>query len=152
MILEGVITNVANFGAFVDIGVHQDGLIHISELSNTYVSDPKKVVKAGQVVKVRVLKIDADLKRVALSMKLEAEPGVSPPSRHDNRPNDGRRRDARGWDGRRRDNHPKSDNKPPVPKNQPSVQSLKEKFAKPDSVKPPLKMIKPVINIRRLLP
>ena len=70
MILEGVVTNVANFGAFVDIGVHQDGLVHISELSNTYVSDPKKIVKAGQAVRVKVLKVDAEAKRVSLSMKL----------------------------------------------------------------------------------
>jgi len=70
MTLEGVVTNVANFGAFVDIGVHHDGLVHISELSNTYVSDPKKVVKAGQAVRVKVLKIDAEAKRVSLSMKL----------------------------------------------------------------------------------
>jgi len=70
MILEGVVTNVANFGAFVDIGVHHDGLVHISELSNTYVTDPKKVVKAGQAVRVKVLKADAETKRVALSMKL----------------------------------------------------------------------------------
>jgi len=70
MILEGVVTNVANFGAFVDIGVHHDGLVHISELSKTYVSDPKKVVKAGQAVRVKVLKADAETKRIALSMKL----------------------------------------------------------------------------------
>jgi uncharacterized protein len=70
MILEGVVTNVANFGAFVDIGVHQDGLVHISELSKTYVSDPKKIVKAGQAVRVKVLKADAEAKRVSLSMKL----------------------------------------------------------------------------------
>jgi len=70
MILEGLVTNVANFGAFVDIGVHQDGLVHISQLSNTYVSDPKKVVKAGQAVRVKVLKVDAEAKRVSLSMKL----------------------------------------------------------------------------------
>ncbi len=70
MILEGVVVNVANFGAFVDIGVHCDGLIHISELSNTYVSDPKKAVKAGQAVRVKVLKADPEAKRVALTMKL----------------------------------------------------------------------------------
>jgi uncharacterized protein len=69
MVLEGTVTNVTGFGAFVDIGVHQDGLVHISELSNTYVSDPKTVVRAGQVVKVKVLKIDAEHKRVGLSMK-----------------------------------------------------------------------------------
>jgi uncharacterized protein len=69
MLLEGTVTNVTAFGAFVDIGVHQDGLVHISELSNTYVSDPKTVVRAGQVVKVTVLTVDAEHKRVGLSMK-----------------------------------------------------------------------------------
>ncbi|EAZ92799.1 Tex family protein [Crocosphaera chwakensis] len=69
MILEGVITNVVNFGAFVDIGVHQDGLIHISQLANYFVSDPKEVVKVGEVVKVKVLEIDQKLKRISLSMK-----------------------------------------------------------------------------------
>ncbi|MFN6517298.1 MAG: Tex family protein [Nostoc sp. CreGUA01] len=69
MELEGIITNVANFGAFVDIGVHQDGLVHISQLADRFVDDPKKVVKVGQVVKVRVLEINEKLKRISLSMK-----------------------------------------------------------------------------------
>jgi len=70
MELEGTVTNVANFGAFVDIGVHQDGLVHISQLSHTFVSDPNQVVKVGQVVKVRVLEVNAQLKRISLSMKI----------------------------------------------------------------------------------
>ncbi|MFX5743235.1 S1 RNA-binding domain-containing protein, partial [Acinetobacter baumannii] len=70
MILEGVVTNVAAFGAFVDIGVHQDGLVHISALSNSYVKDPHTVVKAGQVVKVKVLEVDEKRKRIALTMRL----------------------------------------------------------------------------------
>lgn len=70
MILEGVVSNVANFGAFVDIGVHQDGLVHISMLSNQYVSDPRDVVKAGDVVKVKVLEVDVARKRIALTMRL----------------------------------------------------------------------------------
>jgi protein Tex len=69
MELEGVITNVANFGAFVDIGVHQDGLVHISQLADKFVDDPKNVVKVGQVVKVRVMEINEKLKRIGLSMK-----------------------------------------------------------------------------------
>ena len=69
--LEGVITNVTNFGAFVDVGVHQDGLIHISELANEFVSDPHKVVKPGQIVQVRVIQVDAERKRVNLSMRPE---------------------------------------------------------------------------------
>src|SRR5574340_1635925 len=70
MILEGVVTNVAAFGAFVDIGVHQDGLVHISALSNSFVKDPHTVVKAGQVVKVKVLEVDEKRKRISLTMRL----------------------------------------------------------------------------------
>ncbi|WP_414564641.1 MULTISPECIES: Tex family protein [unclassified Anabaena] len=69
MDLEGIVTNVANFGAFVDIGVHQDGLVHISQLADRFVDDPKKIVKVGQVVQVRVLEVNEKLKRISLSMK-----------------------------------------------------------------------------------
>jgi uncharacterized protein len=72
MELEGIITNVANFGAFVDIGVHQDGLVHISQLADRFVEDPKTVVKVGQIVKVRVLEVNENLKRIALTMKSAA--------------------------------------------------------------------------------
>ncbi|HEY9201240.1 MAG TPA: Tex family protein [Gammaproteobacteria bacterium] len=71
MVLEGVVTNVTNFGAFIDIGVHQDGLVHISALSNSYVKDPREVVKAGDVVKVKVMEVDVQRKRIALSMRLD---------------------------------------------------------------------------------
>lgn len=71
MELEGIITNVANFGAFVDVGVHQDGLVHISQLADRFVEDPKQIVKVGQVVKVRVLEINEKLKRVSLTMRLQ---------------------------------------------------------------------------------
>ncbi|MBU3670263.1 MAG: RNA-binding transcriptional accessory protein [Polynucleobacter sp.] len=83
MILEGVVTNVAAFGAFVDIGVHQDGLVHISALSNTFVKDPHTVVKAGQVVKVKVIEVDEKRKRIALTMRLtdEAPKSVAKPER-----------------------------------------------------------------------
>ena len=70
MILEGVITNVAAFGAFVDIGVHQDGLVHISALAEKYVKNPHDVVKAGDVVKVKVMEVDEKRKRIALTMRL----------------------------------------------------------------------------------
>ena len=89
MILEGIVTNVAAFGAFVDIGVHQDGLVHISALSNTFVKDPHTVVKAGQVVKVKVLEIDEKRKRIALTMRLSdeaAKVGSKPEQRAPNRP------------------------------------------------------------------
>lgn len=74
MILEGTVTNVTNFGAFVDIGVHQDGLVHISALSNTFVKDPRTVVKAGDIVKVKVMEVDPQRKRIALSMRLDDKP------------------------------------------------------------------------------
>ncbi len=75
MILEGAVTNVTNFGAFVDIGVHQDGLVHISSLSNKFVEDPHTVVKAGDIVKVKVLEVDLQRKRIALTMRLDEQPG-----------------------------------------------------------------------------
>ncbi|WP_114766052.1 Tex family protein [Vibrio rhodolitus] len=75
MVLEGVVSNVANFGAFVDIGVHQDGLVHISALTDRFVSDPREVVKAGDIVKVKVMEVDVQRKRIALSMRLNDEPG-----------------------------------------------------------------------------
>lgn len=74
MELEGIITNVANFGAFVDIGVHQDGLVHISQLADRFVDDPKQVVKVGQVVKVRVLEVNEKLKRISLTMRSHDKP------------------------------------------------------------------------------
>ena len=77
MILEGVVSNVTNFGAFVDIGVHQDGLVHISELKTGFVSDPYSVVKAGDIVKVRVMQVDKERRRIGLSMKLEKPTQVS---------------------------------------------------------------------------
>jgi protein Tex len=80
MELEGIVTNVANFGAFVDIGVHQDGLVHVSQLADRYVSDPKEIVKVGQVVQVKVLEIDPRLKRVALTMKHRATPASATPN------------------------------------------------------------------------
>lgn len=82
MVLEGVVSNVANFGAFVDIGVHQDGLVHVSALADRYVKDPREVVKAGDIVKVRVVEVDAARKRIALSMRLEPAPTARPARRN----------------------------------------------------------------------
>lgn len=79
MVLEGVVTNVAAFGAFVDIGVHQDGLVHISALSNKFVKDAHEVVKAGQVVRVKVMEVDAKRNRIGLSMRLDDTPGSTAP-------------------------------------------------------------------------
>lgn len=75
MVLEGVVTNVAAFGAFVDVGVHQDGLVHVSAMSEKYVSDPHEVVRSGQVVKVKVMEVDVERQRIGLSLRLNDEPG-----------------------------------------------------------------------------
>ena len=82
MVLEGVVSNVANFGAFVDIGVHQDGLVHISAITNKFIKDPREVVKTGDIVKVKVMEVDVDRKRISLSMRLDddAQAGASAPS------------------------------------------------------------------------
>ncbi len=96
MMLEGVVTNVANFGAFVDIGVHQDGLVHVSQLADRFVKDPREVVKAGQIVKVKVVEVDLKRRRISLTMKLHevaappvrrpSETGASSPQRSGERP------------------------------------------------------------------
>ena len=111
MELEGVVTNVANFGAFVDIGVHQDGLVHISQLADRFVQDPKDVVKVGQIVKVRVLEVNEKLKRIALSMKSQNGGGGG--------------RGNGGGAGRGGNNNPRRDE----PK-QFTLDDLKAKFAK----------------------
>ncbi|HVI89629.1 MAG TPA: Tex family protein [Dongiaceae bacterium] len=77
MMLEGVVTNVTNFGAFVDIGVHQDGLVHVSALADRFVKDPREVVKSGDVVKVKVLEVDLKRKRIALTMRMSDQPGAA---------------------------------------------------------------------------
>jgi uncharacterized protein len=76
MILEGAVTNVAAFGAFVDIGVHQDGLVHISAMSKTFIKDPREVVKPGDIVKVKVLEVEVARKRIALTLRLDDETGA----------------------------------------------------------------------------
>jgi uncharacterized protein len=100
MVLEGVVTNVAAFGAFVDIGVHQDGLVHVSALANKFVKDPREVVKPGDIVKVRVLEVDAARKRISLTMRLEDAPAPGP-RQHDRRQQDNRQQDNRRQDRRR---------------------------------------------------
>ncbi|MCL6710746.1 RNA-binding transcriptional accessory protein [Pseudomonas sp. R2.Fl] len=120
MILEGVISNVAAFGAFVDIGVHQDGLIHISALADRYVKDPREVVKAGDIVKVRVLEVDIPRKRIALTRRLDDTP---PPVREERGvqgargnngggggPRNGRDGGGRGQGGASRPSAPPADN------------------------------------------
>ena len=101
MVLEGVVTNVAAFGAFVDVGVHQDGLVHVSAMSRSFVSDPRAVAKPGDVVRVKVLAVDEARKRISLTMRLEDEPGSGggPPRRGGGER--GGRRDERGRDAGR---------------------------------------------------
>jgi uncharacterized protein len=77
MTLEGVVTNVAAFGAFVDVGVHQDGLVHVSAMSHNFVKDPREVVKSGDVVRVKVMEVDIPRQRIGLSLRLDDEPGAS---------------------------------------------------------------------------
>ncbi|BBY66900.1 Tex family protein [Mycolicibacterium helvum] len=112
MVLEGVVTNVAAFGAFVDVGVHQDGLVHVSAMSDRFVSDPHEVVRSGQVVRVKVLDVDIDRQRIGLSLRLSDEPksnqakgsgrGVAPAGRGE------RRQPTRGGDGARRESNNRS--------------------------------------------
>jgi uncharacterized protein len=78
MVLEGVVTNVAAFGAFVDVGVHQDGLVHVSAMSKTFVKDPRAVVKSGDVVRVKVLEVDKPRKRISLTLRLDDQAGSQP--------------------------------------------------------------------------
>ncbi|HEY6739234.1 MAG TPA: Tex family protein, partial [Actinopolymorphaceae bacterium] len=113
MRLEGVVTNVAAFGAFVDIGVHQDGLVHVSAMSHRYVSDPRDVVKPGDVVTVKVLDVDVPRKRISLTLRLDDDPRSSGEGRRSGRQGDGQRHPGKQGQGkqgaRKRDNR-----KPPA--------------------------------------
>ncbi|HEX6633410.1 MAG TPA: Tex family protein, partial [Usitatibacter sp.] len=102
MVLEGTVTNVAAFGAFVDVGVHQDGLVHVSAMSHRFVKDPHDVVKAGQIVKVRVLEVDLKRQRIALSMRLDDSAAAG----GEKRPKDGERRGNPPRPGARREERP----------------------------------------------
>jgi uncharacterized protein len=110
MTLEGVITNVTNFGAFVDIGVHQDGLVHISELSDQYVDDPHKFAKPGQIVIVRVMGTDGDRKRISLSLRLTPTERPAKAERPERTERSDQPRPARTSDAPKRNNdRPRSD-------------------------------------------
>lgn len=98
MILEGTVTNVAAFGAFIDVGVHQDGLVHVSAMSHKFVSDPHDVVRSGQMVKVKVMEVDVERQRIGLSLRLDDEPGQPAPKRR----NGGGRSEGRGGRSDRR--------------------------------------------------
>ncbi|MFB7717290.1 Tex family protein [Nocardia sp. NPDC056100] len=95
MVLEGVVTNVAAFGAFIDVGVHQDGLVHVSAMSHNFVKDPREVVKSGDVVKVKVMEVDVQRQRIGLSLRLDDEPGAPKPERGEGRPRGGQGGGAR---------------------------------------------------------
>jgi protein Tex len=132
IVLEGIVTNVANFGAFVDIGVHHDGLVHVSQLADKFVGDPKSVVKVGQIVKVRVLEVNEQQKRVSLSMRSGDRPKHPPKrkERKDERTDDRKdeRKDA-GADRRRPDPRPKPESREPrEPQPKYTVEDLKAKF------------------------
>jgi protein Tex len=115
MSLEGVVTNVANFGAFVDIGVHQDGLVHVSQLADQFVSDPKQIVKVGQVVKVTVLEVNVALKRISLSMRTGQIEGAQSPQKVSPQPSQ---------------SHPKTSKSEPStpPQKQATLEDLKARF------------------------
>ncbi|HJW06384.1 MAG TPA: Tex family protein [Rhodanobacter sp.] len=122
MILEGRVTNVAAFGAFVDIGVHQDGLVHVSALSHSFVKDPRDAVKAGDIVKVKVMEVDLPRQRIGLSMRLDDEPGQA----RGGRPGAGN--DARG--GQRDGRGPRPGGGAPKPAPAPSSNAFAEAFAR----------------------
>lgn len=126
MVLEGVVTNVANFGAFVDVGVHQDGLVHISALADKFVKDPRDVVRVGQTVKVRVQDVDIARKRIALTMRLSDDTGAAP--RNGDRPerSDAGRRKPRSRDG----SHRNADHKRRSDAADPASSAMAAAFAK----------------------
>ncbi|MEU5695001.1 Tex family protein [Actinosynnema sp. NPDC020468] len=111
MVLEGVVTNVAAFGAFVDVGVHQDGLVHISALSDTYVKDPRDVVKSGDVVRVKVLEVDIPRKRIGLTLRLQDDPARKPPK---DQPRDARAGGGGGRNPRQQGRPQQRQDRPPA--------------------------------------
>jgi len=132
MILEGVVSNVAAFGAFVDIGVHQDGLVHISALSDSYVKDPRDVVKAGDIVKVKVLEVDVARKRIALTRRLEDAPAAKKPEQAAGQGN-GPRRDggaARGQHAGKNGGRPGNAGTRPAQSAAPVNNALADAFAR----------------------
>jgi protein Tex len=101
MVLEGTVSNVAQFGAFIDLGVHQDGLVHVSQLANKFVNDAREVVKTGDIVKVKVLEVDLARQRISLTMKLDVQPGKpGAPGQRDNSFRPAGRGERQGGGGR----------------------------------------------------
>jgi uncharacterized protein len=121
MILEGVVTNITNFGAFVDIGVHQDGLVHISAITNKYIKDPREVLKTGDVVRVKVMQVDVARNRIALSMRLD-----DAVERDANRATD---KTAQRGTGNAKNRHQKKDHKPKKPESAQPMTAMAAAFA-----------------------
>jgi uncharacterized protein len=101
MLLEGTVSNVAQFGAFIDLGVHQDGLVHVSQLSNKFVTDAREVVKTGDIVKVKVVEVDLARQRIALTMKLDTQPQSKAARSADNNYRPAARNERAGGGGQR---------------------------------------------------
>ena len=123
MVLEGTVTNVAAFGAFVDVGVHQDGLVHVSALANRFVSDPREVVKSGQVVRVKVLEADPERKRISLTLRLDDEPAASGGSAPSSRGRAGNGTDTPGPASSRQGEQGKQRQRPAQPQRQAQPQA-----------------------------
>jgi uncharacterized protein len=126
MWLEGIVTNVTNFGAFIDIGVHQDGLVHISEMADKFIDDAKKLVAAGQIVQVRVLDVDVEQKRISLSMKKES---AEKPQGQGGGKRDGGQRAQGGKPGQLGQGKGGGQGQRPPKKPHATVDQLKDKFA-----------------------
>lgn len=118
LVLEGVVTNVTNFGAFVDVGVHQDGLVHISELSSQFVNDPQKVVKPGQIVQVRVIAVDIERKRISLSLRLSPAEKPARAPRHARNEQNGQRSNDEGFKNNKPKQHKSAHDKPQAGRSQ----------------------------------
>ncbi|MDV6317260.1 Tex family protein [Idiomarina sp. HP20-50] len=127
MLLEGVVTNVANFGAFIDVGVHQDGLVHISALADKFVSDPREVVKAGDIVKVKVLEVDIERKRIGLTMRLSDE---APANGASNASNDKPKAKSNGSPKKKPAGNSRSGGRASQPQNSAMGSALADAFAK----------------------
>jgi uncharacterized protein len=118
LVLEGVVTNVTNFGAFVDVGVHQDGLVHISELSSQFVNDPQKVVKPGQIVQVRVIAVDIERKRISLSLRLSPAEKPARAQRHARNDQSSQRSSEEGFKNNKPKQHKSAHDKPQAGRSQ----------------------------------
>lgn len=131
MQLEGTVTNVANFGAFVDIGVHQDGLVHVSQMANRFVSNPNEIVKVGQVVQVQVLEVNVGLKRIGLTMRLEGGEGRSAPVPKENTSRQPQAQSNQPKSNQPKSNQPKSNQpKSNQPKPSATLADLQAKFGR----------------------